>query len=203
MQGSGHRVDFWPPPATLRSKTLDMPLNKRILLDMDGVLVDFFGEALGVHGREELAEGWPERQWDMASVMGMSGAEFWKPINDLGVEFWANLSWYPWAEELVELCEEAGGFVIASTPSRRSTSSMGKVMCLQERFGHGFRDYMLGPHKQLMAGSGLVLIDDSDDQVEAFREAGGEAILFPQRWNRDHALLSERLERVREGLLVS
>jgi len=137
----------------------------------------------------------------MAPVLGLSGCEFWKPIHDLGVDFWMNLPWYPWADELIELCEEAGGFVIASTPARRSHSAKGKVLCLQERFGRGFRDYMLGPHKQLMAGSGLVLIDDSDEQVEAFREAGGEAILFPQRWNRDHALLPERLERVRGGLL--
>lgn len=167
---------------------------------MDGVLVDFFGEALRLHGREALAERWPLGQWDMAAAMGLGGHEFWAPINDLGVDFWANLPWYPWSEELVGLCEAAGGFVIASSPSRRGTSSMGKVQCLQERFGRGFRDYMLGPHKELLAGSGLLLIDDSDDQVDAFRAAGGEAILFPQPWNRDHALVGERLARVREGL---
>ena len=175
--------------------------DKRVLLDMDGVLVDFFGAALALHGREDLAEDWPAREWDMAPVLGLSGREFWAPINDLGVEFWANLSWYPWADELVALCEEAGGFVIASTPSRRGSSALGKVRSLQTRFGRGFRDYMLGPHKALMAGSGLVLIDDSDEQVEAFRAAGGEAILFPQRWNRAHASIGERLPLLREQLL--
>lgn len=178
-----------------------MPPDKRVLLDMDGVLVDFFGAALALHGREDLAADWPPRKWDMAPVLGLTGREFWEPINDLGVEFWANLCWYPWSDELIALCEEAGGFVIASTPSRRGSSALGKVRSLEARFGRGFRDYMLGPHKALMARSGLVLIDDSDEQVEAFRAAGGEAILFPQRWNRAHESVGERLDLVRERLL--
>ena len=175
-------------------------LERTILLDMDGVLVDFFGQALRIHGREDLADRWPHAEWDMAKVMGLSGREFWKPLRAEGIDFWAELPWYPWADELIAICEEAGGFVIASTPSRDPVSAAGKVTCLRKRFGPSFHDYMLGPHKQLLAGSGMCLIDDNDDQVDSFLAAGGRAIRFAQPWNRDHAVASERLERVRAAL---
>ena len=44
-------------------------------------------------------------------------------------------------------------------------------------------DYQIGPRKELNAKSGAILIDDSDDNIRKYREAGGTAILFPQPWN--------------------
>ncbi len=176
------------------------PLQKAILLDMDGVLVDFFGATLALHGREDLLDRWPAGEWDMARVLGLDGRDFWDPIAEAGASFWIGLEWYPWADELLELCEEVGGFVIATSPSRDPASAAGKMHCLRERFGKKFRDYMIGPHKALMAGCGMVLIDDRDTGVASFRAAGGRALRFPQLWNADHALAANPLEVVREQL---
>ncbi len=173
---------------------------KRVLLDMDGVLVDFFSAALRVHGREDLISGWPVGESDLARVLGLSTAEFWRPIDAAGSEWWLELEWYPWADELIELCNELGGFVIATAPSRHSHSAAGKMQSLERRFGKAFRDYMMGPHKHLMAGSGMCLIDDREKLHTAFTAAGGAAVLFPQPWNRLHGEACDPMPGVRQQL---
>lgn len=173
---------------------------KAILLDMDGVLVDFFSATLALHGREDLRDNWPAGVWSMAKVMGISEHDFWLPISEAGSKFWSELEWYPWADDLLELCEAAGGFVIATSPSHDRSSAAGKVDSLRERFGPNFRDYMIGPHKHLMAGSGMVLIDDRDTGIHAFESAGGAALRFPRPWNQDHARSHDPIAHVREVL---
>ncbi|MFT7668384.1 MAG: hypothetical protein ACI8X5_001076 [Planctomycetota bacterium] len=176
------------------------PEPKAVLLDMDGVLVDFHSAALALHGGQGLLASWPTGEWNMAKVLGITIKEFWAPITEQGADFWANLSWYPWADELIELCEGLGGFVIATSPSHHPSSAAGKVRCLRDHFGPKFRDYMIGPHKYLMAGSGMVLVDDRDTGIADFRAVGGSALRFPRRWNADHALSADPLAHVRVTL---
>jgi 5'(3')-deoxyribonucleotidase len=58
------------------------------------------------------------------------------------------------------------------------------------------RQYLIGPRKQFCAHPEALLIDDSDDNVKAFRGAGGHAILVPRPWNSLHALnTTEYLQR--------
>jgi 5'(3')-deoxyribonucleotidase len=38
-------------------------------------------------------------------------------------------------------------------------------------------------HKELLADDDSCLIDDDEKNIKAFREAGGNALLFPQPWN--------------------
>ena len=40
--------------------------------------------------------------------------------------------------------------------------------------------------KLLLAGPNTLLIDDRDKNVEEFRKAGGQAILVPRPWNKNH-----------------
>ena len=48
-----------------------------------------------------------------------------------------------------------------------------------------FRDYLFAPshQKQLLAGKNRILIDDSQRNVEQWKQAGGRAVLVPQPWN--------------------
>jgi hypothetical protein len=59
----------------------------------------------------------------------------------------------------------------------------GKLVWLGNLFGTPFRDYLMGPNKHFLARDGAVLIDDNDDKCIKFVEYGGNAILFPQKWN--------------------
>lgn len=157
-----------------------------ILMDMDGVMVDFVGGAARLFDRdvEELMESWPAGQFDICPVLGVSATQFWSRIDRAGEEWWAYLEDYPWTRDLIEMMSvHDGGFVISTSPSRSCHSSSGKVRWLQSRFGGSFRGYMLGEHKHLMAKPGAILVDDNEVSVLKFREHGGEAVLFPQPWN--------------------
>lgn len=50
------------------------------------------------------------------------------------------------------------------------------------------RQYLIGPCKQFCAHPDALLIDDSDANVNVFREWGGHALLVPRPWNTLHAV---------------
>jgi len=159
----------------------------RIFLDMDGVIADFVRPAISLHGRDpdEVLANWPAGTFDVAKVLGLTTKEFWKPITIAGWRWWVGLPHYSWSDDLLNVVQSFAGddWLFASSPSRSCQSASGKIAWLQRRFGSHFRKYMLGEHKHLFAKSGAVLIDDREQSVIEFREAGGEAILFPQPWN--------------------
>jgi 5'(3')-deoxyribonucleotidase len=171
-----------------------------IYVDMDGVLCDFAGAALHVHGRPEIMDNWPPLAWDMHALIGCTEAEFWHKIDARGFAFWANLKPYQWFVDLLGIIAEP--FVISTSPSHSHHSSSGKVAWVQMHLGAKFRDYMIGCHKHLLANRDSILIDDNDANCEKFERHGGRAILFPQPWNANHSLCRDdggvsRLEYVR------
>ena len=50
------------------------------------------------------------------------------------------------------------------------------------------RQYLVGPCKQFCAHPEALLIDDSDKNVNKFRDWGGQAVLVPRPWNTNHTL---------------
>ncbi|MCA9072771.1 MAG: hypothetical protein KDA84_27800 [Planctomycetaceae bacterium] len=175
---------------------------EHIFLDMDGVLVDFSSAALRLHGVEDIE--WPRGEWDFPKVLGISRGEFWSKIDSQGSEFWANLEPYPWYRELLDLVAEAAPFSILTSPSLSPSCPKGKLVWLSKhmprRNGRVFRDFLIGPAKHLLAKDSRVLIDDSDTNAENFRAAGGEVILFPRLWNRQHHHAESPLDYVRRAL---
>lgn len=159
----------------------------RIFLDMDGVAVNFMDRALRVHhlDQQQIIANWPIGVWDVCEVIGMTPEKFWGEIDRWTEAFWADLFAYSWFDELIKTVEEFApqDWYFLTSPSRFHRSSSGKVLWIQRAFGESFRRYILTEHKHLLAKPGAVLIDDSDSNVARFREAGGEAVLFPQPWN--------------------
>jgi beta-phosphoglucomutase-like phosphatase (HAD superfamily) len=45
------------------------------------------------------------------------------------------------------------------------------------------RQYFVGCQKFRLAKRGVILIDDAEHNVDAFRAAGGEAVMVPRPWN--------------------
>lgn len=165
-----------------------------ILLDMDGVLCDFVGEACELHGRDPATV----TRWDFYAGWGMTAADFWRPINHQGRDFWARLQPYPWAAELIEAVAKADpDFHVCTTPSASPESLAGKLDWLHAHFGRRFRRYHMTPSKAALAAPGRLLIDDSDHNVGDFIANGGEAMLFPQPWNRFATIARERMNGTR------
>lgn len=159
------------------------------LLDMDGVIANFIGGLIRSHK-------WPIEHrdfdsWNYHRELGVTDEEMWKPTREPG--WWERLDPYPWAGKLIDELDDKGEVIFCSSPSLCDSCPSQKVTWLRN---HGFmslnsNDYQMGPRKELNALSGAVLIDDSDSNVDKYRKAGGEAVLFPQPWNENRKHMSE------------
>lgn len=152
---------------------------KKILLDMDGVLVDFVGGAFAWHGKT-IPDAVP---WSIWEAMGLSEREFWEP---LGYDFWANLGWTEDGQDLVERLEEMAGtanIAILSSPCLTAGCAEGKLAWIKRHVPQFSRQYLLGPAKEFAASPDRVLVDDYWHNVEKFRKCGGAAVMVPRQWN--------------------
>ena len=154
---------------------------KTILLDIDGVLADFVTGSIEACGlpitHDEVT------QWNYYEPY-MTKEEFWKRIHAQKY-FWEDLPVYPGAHLLVEVMKQVGAVYFCSDPSGDDEAATGKIRWLKR---HGFvnpgeDNYILTPHKHLLAGPNVVLVDDYAENVKKFRDRGGEGVLYPQRWN--------------------
>lgn len=152
---------------------------RQVLLDMDGVVVDFIGGAFAWHGRTVP----DEVPWKIWECMGLTEEEFWEP---LGFEFWSSLKPTSDGMELVAELERLAGtenIAVLSSPCLTRGCADGKLAWLESHLPQFSRRYLLGPAKQFAAGPGKVLVDDYWHNIEGFRKAGGEAVLVPRKWN--------------------
>ena len=157
----------------------------KIFCDMDGVLTDFD------KGYEELT--------------GMTSAEgdkkgpkaFWKPISDAGEDWWTHLDWMPDGKELWDFIAPYKPTILTS-PSADPTCKTGKMKWLKRELDLGQDFYTSNPdkwkphyriiiqkhkHKFVRNGKNDILIDDTQKKIDAWREAGGTAILHTSTEN--------------------
>jgi 5'(3')-deoxyribonucleotidase len=150
-----------------------------ILLDLDGVLVDFTGGINKVLGEPKT----PIDHWNCWDCYGVSEHEFWRACDSRA--FWANLDWTPDGAEILRILETRFDEIyLATTPSSSPESPAGKMDWIKRNLAKKYhRNYVMGPHKELMAGPDRILIDDSDTNCTKFKRAGGNAFLYPRLWN--------------------
>jgi len=163
-----------------------------IFLDMDGVCCDFIKAAVELHGFDHADV---MRQWEKThmgefyppeSIFKTTKQDFWRAVTAAGEQFWTDLEEYDWFEEMFEELKGLGKLYILSSPTMSPFSLSGKLHWLQARFGMRYREFIFTPQKHLLAHEYTILIDDFEWNVDSFIEHGGEAVLFPQIWNRNH-----------------
>jgi hypothetical protein len=172
---------------------------KHILLDQDGVLCNWVGGVCKLYGRDydQLASDWVPGESCLRRWLGVSNDELWERVNAEGAQFWADLEPYPWAYGLWVRCNAYAPTTICTTPGFHPSSAEGKLMWFDRHFApctgpaRSFREYILTPHKGVVAGPGKLLIDDREFVCDEFREGGGAAILFPNPLNSRSAQASE------------
>jgi 5'(3')-deoxyribonucleotidase len=163
-----------------------------IYLDVDEVLVDWVSPVLRLlgHDPDEVLARWSglsPRPWDLFDVIDTSSSRAWWAIDNAGASFWASLEKYPWADELIALCQHHAPTVLLTSPSKHPSSHAGKAEWIAKHFGRDFREYLLGSCKHRVAHPRAVLIDDSPKNCDAFYRHGGRSILFPGVGNNLHA----------------
>jgi excisionase family DNA binding protein len=178
---------------------------ERILLDLDGVLSDFFSEALRRLNealgekvlREDYIVDWGG-PFHMHEVFDISPARFWE-IVEQGDNFWSSLKPFPWAKELLEHCRQHAEVTIATSPSEHPLCAAQKMRWCQEHLGLSASQVMIGSRKYLMAQRNTLLIDDLDPNVRKFRAAGGKAVCVPSNWNTLNLGLADVLTAITGG----
>lgn len=163
-------------------------MKSQLLLDMDGVLVDFVGGCSRAHGRESPYEhGMGRGEWDMAALWKISDDEFWEPTNSY--DFWFNLEKTREADAILGLANSIFGtenVAILSSPSSHPECIEAKIDWLDKhypQFDHGKR-VVFTYSKGFVAGPNRFLIDDRDKNIKEFNAQGGNAIYCPRPWNK-------------------
>ena len=157
-----------------RRKALSLPvfeneekvMDYKIFLDMDGVLVDFdqqFKELTGMMPREF------ESKYD--------SNKFWEEIDNAGVGFWRGMKWMPGGEALYNRASQFD-HALLSSPSRSEVSKIGKRLWRRDKTPDTklilSRSYL----KKNYAAPNHILIDDREDNIQQWRDAGGIGILY-------------------------
>ena len=136
----------------------------KIYCDMDGVIVDFEG------GYEKLTN---------TSIKGKyvkGDADFWQPIVDAGVKFWAGLKWMSDGKELWSYINQYNPELL-SAPSREESSKIGKHVWVKNNIPGTKLILKSAPRKQELAEPNAILIDDRADNIQQWKDAEGIGIL--------------------------
>ena len=147
-----------------------------IFIDMDGVLTDFerrFEQFAGVTPDEYMS------QKTIQVGEKKANEEFWNLVDkQIGVRFWAGMPWMPEGEKLYKYIKKYKPTILTS-PSREESSRIGKGVWVKRnmsgvpvKFGYG------ADGKAKFAGPNKILIDDREDNISAWKAAGGVGILF-------------------------
>ena len=172
-----------------------LSLQRRIFVDVDGVLADFVGEALAWHG---LPRNTLITQYNLWDQLGMSQEDFWREIDR--ESFWSDLKPTPESGAVLLAADRfaPGGVCLVTEPRPVPCSYAGKFRWLRHHCQH--LPHLIGPSRNFAAGPGRVLIDDSDSNIDRWRLAGGNGILFPRTWNGNRAYAGDPVDYLRTML---
>lgn len=159
---------------------------KTVLLDMDGVLVDFMKGAHKYHGIPyDYEKNYPYRlnDWDFDKNLPISAKEFWLSLDSW---FWDGLAWTAEGRYILMQLEAAFGadnIYLCTTPTCNPASAEGKLVWIAKNLPSYINRYVLTPNKSLLANPETLLVDDSDKNINEFVAKGGKAITIPRKWN--------------------
>ena len=185
---------FTPPPGRHR-------MIRRIFLDLDDVL-----NTLSIHVIRSLSseiavdyESYPRKHgFDIVGVanellkrtrcyrtQGLQYEEddFWCRFS---AEFWATIPKSPECDWLIDQAESLVGCesVWILTKGSGAASLAGKQVWIESNLPAWMRDRMITcAHKDCCAANDSLLVDDNQDNIQAFINRGGHAIMRPRPWN--------------------
>lgn len=166
-------------------------------LDLDGVLVDFTKGVLAFHKREDFP--YKSLDWDFDKKLGLTPEQFW---GGLGYDFWVGLDWTLEGKEILKLVESKFGDSIAiiTSPPKTGGAVEGKMGWVKREIPKYARKTFVGARKELLASPRKILIDDREENILAFRQAGGLGILVPRPWNSNRKEEDRLVEHLGEEL---
>ena len=135
-----------------------------IYCDMDGVLVDF-------------EKGYHELTGNHTKQFPKGDSSFWKPLDEEGAVFWANLPWMLDGPELWRYIKRYKPNIL-SAPSQNPTSRVGKEAWCKMHINNQYRNLFFASRgmKQMFAEPNRILIDDLEQTINEWSAKGGIGI---------------------------
>lgn len=178
-------------------------MQKKIILDLDGVIVDFLKGAC-LWWEKDFFYNVPgnENNWDVAGILGVPPKEFWDSFNNH--RFWANLEWMPDGKEILKLCIQAVGVqniaICTAIPDSCPMGLSGKMEWVKKNIPELYKQTFIGHAKYFFGNPNTILVDDYNKNYGEFLAHDGNAILVPRYQNANNALRGKTVEYVREQL---
>ena len=136
----------------------------KVYCDMDGVIVDF------EHGYDRLTG---RKAPGVNSTYNKD--DFWGAITKAGKDFWADLEWMEDGQQLWNYIKQYNPTLLTA-PSREESSKIGKQEWIDKNIPGTPVEFRLAHKKQELATPNAILIDDREDNIERWIEAGGIGI---------------------------
>ena len=167
----------------------------KIFLDMDGVLADF---DTGFQQVTDLKppDPWPKGVRETYLVYGVDEQWMWDQICKAG--FYFGLPETPEFHEIMEAVEPYDWYIL-SNPGESLFAWSEKAEWLD---AHGIspKKLILTKHKEFLAGTHNLLVDDYETNINSFRDAGGCVHLWGQPWNNGNE--ANRISRLKEHMFA-
>ena len=182
---------------------------KTVFLDLDDVLADFMK---GLHKALNISydySNYPYRKgdWDILGHQIMLNGELvtFEQCNACcNTIFWIDLGWTCDGHEILRAILDifdANQIYLLTAPMPNLETASGKMMWVHENLPVCLKNTIITQApKHLLARPDTLLIDDKDQNIDEFREAGGQGILVPRPWNELHGWAGETLQVIKNSL---
>lgn len=153
---------------------------KKLLLDMDGVIVDFIRGVIEYH---KLDIAYEDVLLDISKQSRMDPRDFYEPLSE---EFWTSLKWTPDGGKILSGIldfVDVSQICLCTAPLMTKGCAQGKINWIEQNLPVFRRQYLIGTAKQFAASPTTLLVDDSPRNCSEFAEAGGAYFLYPRPWN--------------------
>lgn len=162
-------------------------VDRRIFIDLDGVLADLYQSILRMLGRS-LPDGVFASDWDMIEKLGYTRAAV-EPLLDY--DFWATLQPFDDFDDIMSTVESLSNreiICVLTTTVKTRGCIEGKRLWVDKFMPRGYASRIyFAANKAEYATSDSLLIDDLESECRNFFDSSGRTFLFPRRWNQSFA----------------
>ena len=164
-----------------------------VFLDMDGVLVDFMGAVCEIIGKIPPP-----------SVYHFFEEEREEVNRQCNMAFWINLDWMHDGHDILRAVVkrfDPKSIYLCTAPMPNTETASGKVKWIEKNIPDYLSRWIITPvPKKILANPNSLLIDDKDENIAEFCEAGGQGILVPRPWNELRGWADKSLQVVENSL---
>lgn len=142
---------------------------------MDGVIVNLRQRVLEQFGQDGI---------DILNSVP-NDCSVWDHVDS---NFWGELNWMEDGQSILKVVEayfDRESIMFCTKPTTHGNSCSGKLQWIQQNLFDYYHDsYIFTRKKEQVAAPDILLIDDSQETIDAFIKAGGQGILIPREWNK-------------------